>query len=149
MIMIENSKWGRDRMRHRKIFYLAVFLLILFIIVGCAPEEEQPAESDDEIERVTAEEEPEEAEIDNIQLTDYAEEVGFSLTSPEQDNFTVNTAISLEGAITEVDNLTSDHLWVVLTAEEAIEEFPQDEINYYVKIEDGTISHELNLHQES
>ena len=134
-------------MRYRETFYLAAFLLLVFAITGCAPEEEQPAESDDEIEQVTAEEEPEEVEVDHIQLTDYAEEVGFSLTSPEQDNFTVNTVISLEGAITDVNNLTSDHLWVVLTAEEALEEFPQDEFNYYVKIEDGTFSHELNLHQ--
>ncbi|MFA1819280.1 transglutaminase domain-containing protein [Virgibacillus oceani] len=134
-------------MRYRKIFYLPVILLLVFAITGCAPGEEQPDEVVDEGEQVIAKEEPKEAEIENIQLTDYAEEVGFSLTSPEQDNFTVNTIISLEGAITEANNLTSDHLWVVLTGEEALEEFPQDEFNYYVKIEDGTFSHDLNLHQ--
>jgi hypothetical protein len=135
-------------MRYRKIFYLAVFLLIFSMITGCAPDEaEQSDEIENEADQVTAEEEPEEVEIDNIELTAYAEEIGFSLTSPEQDNFNANTALILEGAITETKDLTGDHLWVVFTAEEETEAFHDKEFSYYVKIEDGTFSRELNLHQ--
>src|SRR5690625_1980484 len=135
-------------MRYRQVFYLAVFLLIFSMITGCAADEaEQSDEIVDEAKQVTAEEEPEEGENDNIELTAYAEEIGFYLTSQVRDNFNANTALILERTITETKALTGDHLWVVFTAEEETAAFHDKEFSYYVKIEDGTFSRELNLHQ--
>jgi hypothetical protein len=135
-------------MGHQKMFYIAALLFIFSIVTGCTQDDEQPNERDnDEVVQVTTESEPEEEEIDNIKLTAYAEEVGFSLTTPEQDNFTANTTINLEGTIAEANHLMGEHLWVVISAEEPSGEIPENEFNYYVKIEDGTFSRELNLHQ--
>ncbi|GAB3798438.1 hypothetical protein GCM10028868_20890 [Virgibacillus kimchii] len=128
------------------------FLVLFFsftVITGCTQQEEQPDENkQDENEQAAAAEEAQgEVEDDSIQLTAYAEEIGFSLTSPEQYHFTANTSISLEGTITEANDLTGEHLWVVITAEEPSEALPEKEFNYYITIEEAAFSRELNLHQ--
>lgn len=134
-------------MGQRKMLYIVITLFIYFILTGCTQDEVQRGEQDSEkAEQAAAEEETEEDNT-GIQLTPYAEEVGFSLTSPEQDRFTANTTINLEGTITETDDLTGNNLWIVMTAADALEELPGNEFNYYVPIEDGSFSQELNLHQ--
>ncbi|WP_240452188.1 hypothetical protein [Virgibacillus sp. YIM 98842] len=134
-------------MGQRKMLYIVITLFIFFILTGCTQDEVQRDEQDSEgAEQAAAEEETEEDNT-GIQLTPYAEEVGFSLTSPEQDRFTANTTVNLEGTITETDDLTGNNLWIVMTAADALEELPGNEFNYYVPIEDGSFSQELNLHQ--
>lgn len=131
----------------RQNLYLAAFILMFLIIAGCSPDETQPASNDEEVKQVAAGEETEQADIDNIQLTAYAEEVGFSLTSPEEDNFAVNTTINLQGEITQTSELTGELLWVVLTPQEQTEELPGEEFHYYINIDGGTFSKKLRLHQ--
>lgn len=130
-----------------RLYILFVFLLMFIFITGCSADDEEPALPDNEGEQVIAEEKPQVTEIDPIQLTAYAEEVGFSLTTPEADNFTANTTIDLEGTIAEVDDLNGDYVWIVLTAEDPAADLPEAEFSYYVNIEDGAFSRELNLHQ--
>jgi hypothetical protein len=136
-------------MGQRNFLYAVIILSVFFILSGCTQDEEPPDERETEaLEQVTASEEKEtEEDVSGIQLTAFAGEVGFSLTSPEHDRFTANTTISLEGTITKADDLTGDYLWIVMTAADVSEELPGHAFNYYVPIEDGSFSQELNLHQ--
>src|SRR5699024_3076190 len=69
----------------------------------------------------------------DIQLTNYAKEIGFSLTTPETDFFEVETVVEIQGNVEDLE-VNWNHLWIEIIAEESIES-DQDTFDYYVPIE--------------
>src|SRR5699024_3473724 len=92
--------------------------------------------------------EPEEVVVINdeateIDLTDFAEEVGFSMEAPSVD---LQTIMPLKGNVERADELTDDYVWVTVRTTDHIEEIKNKEFNQYIPIQDGAFQAELNLH---
>src|SRR5690554_5959285 len=81
-----------------------------------------------------------------IQLTTYANEVGFSLVSPDEQSFEAETLVKIEGKIDQTENLNSEYIWISMIQKEDIEEIDRNDFNYYVPINDHNFSKELTLH---
>src|SRR5699024_4000388 len=82
----------------------------------------------------------------NIQLSSYAGEIGFSLTSPTKETFESHTIVDISGNVEQVDDLTAKHIWVVMTSEKSVESIDDRNFNYYIPIENGSFSKQMNLH---
>ena len=128
-----------------------MFIVILLGIAGCSNEVAKHPPADDrngaEQQIEVESEEPDERESADIQLSPYAEEVGFSLTKPTTAAFETNTAVEIQGSIEQTEHLNEKLIWVVITPEEPLEEFPENEFNYYISLNDGKFSKKMILHQ--
>lgn len=80
----------------------------------------------------------------DIQLTPFAEEVGFSLETPDSDNVETNATFQLKGNLENKTSADWNHIWLIVTGENTEE----NSFNYYIEIEDsGNFSEEIALHQ--
>lgn len=129
-----------------------LFAIISFIIIltSCSEDKtEETTESESKTE--TNEEQQAQSEVEAvdataIQLSQYAPEIDFSLDKPAHDGIEADTTLHIEGRVGQFGELNKDHLWVVLTAEEAIEDLDTDEFHYFIPLEEDAFSHGLNLH---
>ncbi|WP_327607490.1 transglutaminase domain-containing protein [Virgibacillus tibetensis] len=121
---------------------LVLFMIVGFVIAGCSNDDPIEEVKDDRALDGVATEEIESADI---QLTSYAEEIGFSLSTPKKEKFNANTKVDIKGKI-EADNLSGDYIWVVITREEAIEELETSDFTYYIDLQEGSFSKQMTLH---
>ncbi|PAV31600.1 hypothetical protein CIL05_02775 [Virgibacillus profundi] len=127
-----------------------VFAIIsmLLVVVGCSNEESaEPSEDEkqEEVKEVEAED-TEVIESAAIQLSPYAEEIDFSLISPEKEEISANTIVELKGTIGQADNFNENLIWVVITTDEPMKKIEKNDFNYYIPLENGEFSKQMKLH---
>lgn len=127
-----------DTMKRVQWLFLTIFILIGS---GCTIQEVIEPSDRDENQFITKEKGVKE----HVKLTPYANEIGFSLISPEEQSFEAKTHINIEGNIEQTQDLNSAYLWVLITGTEEIEHADHNEFNYYVAIEDQTFSKQLTI----
>lgn len=107
------------------------------IVVGCSQED---------IMNESNEVEKREQELEEIQFTSYAQEIGFTLKTPLHEEFDTQTMVDIEGNIEQFESLHGDHIWLVITKKDEINEIDTQDFNYYLPITDGMFSEKLTLH---
>lgn len=128
-------------MRGKHTLWLICLSLFLFMTAcsdkddSSSGEEKQPDESE---EQKTVSADPAE-----VELLDYAEEIGLSLESPASE---VETVLELNGTIEKANDLNEDFLWVTVKKMDKIEEIKEKRFEYYIPVQDGQFSKKLNLH---
>lgn len=121
-------------------------LLLLFVIVttisliACTANSKDSGKQTDENETksIVIDAEPVE-----IELTEFAEQIGFTMEAPLDQ---VATNFILEGSIENIEELQEDHLWVIIRKDESIEEIDNREMEYYIPLGSGQFNADLNLH---
>ncbi|MUK88568.1 hypothetical protein GMD78_09215 [Ornithinibacillus sp. L9] len=124
-----------------------VFIIIAVILIGCKNNTDLDSSSDNDTEEkdmeVSVEVEEDESEI---QLSSYAEEIGFSLITPTKSELNAQTTVDIQGEIEKSPELTGDLIWIVITPNHQVDELVQDDFNYYIPINEGKFSKELVMH---
>ena len=87
----------------------------------------------------------EHSETSGIEITHYAEEVGFSLESPTKETNQVETVLHIKGTINKADELNNSFVWLVLKKSEPNDEMEREPFGYYIPIENGSFSREVTL----
>src|SRR5699024_9940413 len=133
------------RINVRQKYIFLIISLLLVIISACQSDEtEENEQSIIEPEKsVATDEEPEiRPEPVEIEWTDYSEEIDLNLDAPLNQ---VNTSFLLEGTIGHYDQLLEEYVWVIVRKSENIEEINNRQIEYYLPIEHGKFSQNINL----
>ena len=129
----------------RKCRILWAILLALFLVsAACSNQDAQSEKKEDkQEEKEDEEQEQETVEIAEIEMLDYGKEVGLSLNPLNKD---VKTVLHLQGSIEKADALNEPYIWVIVVKDEHIEEIDTRKFEYYIPIENGSFSKQLNLH---
>lgn len=144
-------------MTNVRVLIAILFTMVLLVLAGCSSEEDEVAvdinnelESEAELEEnetgEPVEEEMEEVETEDIQLTEYADEIGFTLDSPTKEFFDTETMIDIQGSIEETEDLQGDDIWIIMTRKDGVEGIDSDEFNVHIPIDGGNFSEQLALH---
>ncbi len=104
-------------------------------------EEEQHEES--EIELLSRERG---IELNELELTAYAEEIGFSLTSPQYEAFASPAEVLFEGQVEDSDELNSEELWLMVDYIGENEAPTKQSFNHYIPFGAGGFSEQIPLH---
>src|SRR5699024_676427 len=123
----------------------AILLVSFLVLVACS---NQDAKSEEKVDPQKGKKEQkhethEAGEIADIEMLDYAEEVGLSLEAPNKE---VETLLDLQGSIEKADELNEAYIWVIVTKDERIDEIDTRKFEYYIPVEDGSFSKQLSLH---
>lgn len=129
-------------MRRIQSVIFIIIIALLMIGSGCSQQEITDGSSHDK-KKITIKDK---IFRNPIQLTTYANEVGFSLSSPEEQSFEAETLVKIEGKIDQIEDLNSEYIWILMIPEEEIGEIDRNDFNYYVPINDHNFSKELTLH---
>src|SRR5699024_4423049 len=128
----------------REYILLVVCFSLLIIISACAVLEnetnnktEQPSVEDSKEQKVAS------ANRADIHTLEYGDQMGLELYPPKNK---VATSMPLQGEIDESDELNEDYVWVVIRKKDHMDDISDKEFEYYIPIEDGQFSKELNLH---
>src|SRR5699024_10928326 len=129
----------------RKCRILWAILLALFLVsAACSNQNAQSEKKEDkQEEKEDEEQEQETVEIAEIEMLDYGKEVGVSFNPLNKD---VKTVLHLQGNIEKADALNEPYIWVIVVKDEHIEEIDTRKFEYYIPIENGSFSKQLNLH---
>ena len=80
-----------------------------------------------------------------IQLTEYADEIGFTLTEPMEASNSVESTVEITGFIEEHDLLYGDYLWVEIRSQEDVQ-LGKQTFTIHIPIESGGFSELIPLH---
>lgn len=137
-IIVRNKLTYWRREMSRKIPFL---LILLLIITACGSEENKTANESQEVD--AAKEEVESVPPVDMEITEYGEELGLTLAAPSSK---VETMLELNGSIEKAEALNEDNIWVTVTKSDKIEEINESRFEYYIPVEDGDFSKQINLH---
>ncbi|WP_408009138.1 transglutaminase domain-containing protein [Pseudalkalibacillus sp. A8] len=123
-----------------------ILLILILFLTGCSPQssaDKKQEESKDEY-TVLAEEQNKERELEKIELGQYAEEVGATLSSPKYRSFHVNSAFTVEGEVEDTSKFMSPYVMIKVQSEK---EGPdgENEFQYFTPIKDGKFKQAVQL----
>ncbi|RKL67883.1 transglutaminase [Salipaludibacillus neizhouensis] len=133
------------------VVFICTFTFLL--MAGCSEPEEETSVTVDTGEETENQEETKKFEDDvieepvpeSMELSDYADEIGFMLDSPKKEKFEVNTTFEVQGSIEEIKKLVSDDIWITLTRNNGVRDLETDDFNYYLPLEGGKFKQTLSL----
>lgn len=79
---------------------------------------------------------------EDVPLTQFAEDIGFTLDAPVSKRTETESVIHVSGQIKDFSYMEWEHVWVVLDYQEDNNYEP---FNYYIELEDGNFSKQLTL----
>lgn len=131
-----------------------IITVVFLVIVGCSGSEEDTTvdvknEEETENQEETKEFENEvieEPAPENIELSDYADEIGFLLDSPLKEMFETETTFDIQGSVEKVEELVSDDIWIIMSRKNGVEELETEDFHYYIPLEEGKFTQTLSLY---
>ena len=119
----------------RKILIGLLAFVLATVIASCSNSDDKghdPAESQTD-------------EAKPILLTEYADEIGFTLTEPMEASNSVGSTVEITGSIEEYDLLYGDYLWVEIRSQEDVQ-LGNQTFTIHIPIESGNFSGQIPLH---
>lgn len=128
-------------MHKNKLLHLLLLLAIL-LLASCSSSPQTAPKVDNKYDKL-AEEKNSELELEAIELTNYSEEVGATLSNPTYKKFVVNDEVVIEGHVEEHHKLKSNYAWIKIRADE---EGPAGrEHEYYAPINEGDFKETIHF----
>jgi len=120
---------------------LPLLLTLLLGLAACGSDANanEPRNNDDNVNNEEMEEAIEPVEL---QLTEFAEEIGLTLEEPLSE---VETQFSFKGTVEKASELEEDFVWVNIWDKDNLDGVGNGEFEYYVPIENGTFDQDLTL----
>lgn len=113
-----------------------LFMTVLLAVTACGKEETRDTSNAEKTEELS--EDPA-----DVKTYEYGEELGLELETPK---LAAATVLALEGEVSQADSLNESYVWASVRKKEEIEEINDQTMDYFIPIEDGTFSEEVNLH---
>jgi len=128
----------------RKTYTLGLLsLFILLVLVACQSNNDTDESETNPQEETVETEAAASSEPADVDITEFGDEIGLSLTELSSE---VETVLPIEGTIEQADELNDDYVWVTIQATNSIEEINNKQLEKYIPIENGKFKEDLNLH---
>ncbi|WP_257351419.1 transglutaminase domain-containing protein [Pseudalkalibacillus decolorationis] len=128
-------------------FQAALLALLFLLTTACTSgnaDSDKEKEGPKDEHSVLADEQSQDEDRKEIELEDYAEEVGATLSSPKYQSFSANSSFKVEGKVEEYQEFASDYVWIQIRSEEE-GLGGSDEFEYYTPLKDGKFEQEVQL----
>src|SRR5699024_1356431 len=115
---------------------ISLIMISLFAACQSGEDADDPeAKPQEETVEAEAAESSESSEPADVDITEFGDEIGLSLSELSSE---VETVFPLEGKIEQADELNDDYVWVTIQATNSIEEINNKQLEKYIRSEEHT-----------